>query len=104
MKRANQFITGMARHPSGVAAGIFIAVLVVLALTVGFFPSLDPHVLSNDSMVPLRRSSANTRMLSAGHTKSSVMSKKIDSCPKYACNGPVSTDTSAMLEKCVMIE
>lgn len=52
MKRAHRFWSGMARHPSGIAAGVFIAVLVLLALVVGFFPQLDPHALSNESMAP----------------------------------------------------
>lgn len=51
MKPANKFLQGMARHPSGLAAGLFIAVLVVIALGVGFFPGLDPHAISNDSFV-----------------------------------------------------
>ncbi|MET4580016.1 ABC transporter permease [Ottowia thiooxydans] len=51
MKPANKFFQGMAHHPSGMIAGVFIAALVLIALTVGFFPSLDPHVISNDSFV-----------------------------------------------------
>ncbi|MBO9352784.1 ABC transporter permease subunit [Bordetella petrii] len=51
MKHANRFITGMAKHPSGVVAGVFIALLALIALTVGFFHNLDPYVLSDDSMV-----------------------------------------------------
>jgi len=51
MKPANKFLQGLARHPSGLAAGLFIAVLVVIALGVGFFPGLDPHAISNDSFV-----------------------------------------------------
>jgi len=51
MKHANRFITGMAKHPSGVVAGVFIALLALVALTVGFFHNLDPYVLSDDSMV-----------------------------------------------------
>ena len=51
MKPANKFFQGMARHPSGMIAGVFIATLVLIALTVGFFPSLDPHVIGNDSFV-----------------------------------------------------
>lgn len=50
MKHANTFFTGMAQHPSGMVAGIFIALLALVALTVGFFPGLDPYVLSDDSM------------------------------------------------------
>jgi peptide/nickel transport system permease protein len=52
MKRADRFISGMARHPSGVVAGLFVAVLALVALTIGFFPGADPYVLSNDSMMP----------------------------------------------------
>jgi len=50
MKHANRFISGMAKHPSGVAAGLFIVLLALIALTVGFFHNLDPYVLSDDSM------------------------------------------------------
>jgi peptide/nickel transport system permease protein len=52
MKRAHKFLNDMARHPSGLTAGVFIALLVVLALLVGFIPHLDPHLLSNESMQP----------------------------------------------------
>ncbi len=54
--------------------------------------------VSSDSMLPLRRSSANVRMVSAGQTKSSVINNNTESCPKYACTGPDSTARSAMLE------
>jgi peptide/nickel transport system permease protein len=50
MKRAHKFLAGMARHPSGLVGGLFIALLVLIALFVGFFPQLDPHVISSDSM------------------------------------------------------
>jgi len=50
MKHANRFISGMAKHPSGVVAGLFIVLLALIALTVGFFHNLDPYVLSDDSM------------------------------------------------------
>jgi peptide/nickel transport system permease protein len=50
MNAARSFIRSLARHPSGLAAGVFIAVLLVLALGVGFVPQLDPHALSNESM------------------------------------------------------
>jgi peptide/nickel transport system permease protein len=50
MKRAHKFIAGMTRHPSGLVGGVFIAVLVLVALLVGFFPQLDPHLLSSESM------------------------------------------------------
>jgi peptide/nickel transport system permease protein len=52
MKRAHKFIAGMTRHPSGLVGGVFIAVLVLVALGVGLFPQLDPHLLSSDSMQP----------------------------------------------------
>jgi peptide/nickel transport system permease protein len=52
MNPAGRFLTQMKRHPSGLAAGVFILVLLVLALTAGLFPGLDPHVMSNDSMQP----------------------------------------------------
>ncbi|HEY4066104.1 MAG TPA: ABC transporter permease [Burkholderiaceae bacterium] len=51
MTRARKFARDMARHPSGLAGGLFIALLVLVALFVGFFPQLDPHLISNDSMV-----------------------------------------------------
>jgi peptide/nickel transport system permease protein len=50
MNAVRSFIRSLARHPSGLAAGVFIAVLLVLALGVGFVPQLDPHALSNESM------------------------------------------------------
>lgn len=50
MKRVLKFFSGLARHPSGLAAGLFILTLLVLALIVGFFPQLDPHKLSNEAM------------------------------------------------------
>lgn len=52
MNAAHSFIARLRRHPSGLAAGVFIAVLVVLALVAGLIPALDPHALSNDSMQP----------------------------------------------------
>ncbi|MGB6102695.1 MAG: ABC transporter permease [Pusillimonas sp.] len=51
MKHGNRFIQGMARHPSGVAAGIFIILLILVAMGVGFIPALDPHVLSDTAFV-----------------------------------------------------
>ncbi len=38
--------------------------------------------VSSDSMVPLRRSSAKVRMLSAGHSKSSVIERSTEFWPK----------------------
>ena len=51
MRRADGFLQGMARHPSGMIAGTFILLLLLIALGVGFVPALDPHTMSNDSMV-----------------------------------------------------
>ena len=42
MNAARSFVAQLARHPSGLAAGVFIALLLVLALVVGFIPQLDP--------------------------------------------------------------
>jgi peptide/nickel transport system permease protein len=50
MNAARNFLARLRAHPSGLAAGIFIAFLLVLALVVGFIPQLDPHALSNESM------------------------------------------------------
>lgn len=50
MNAARRFVAGLARHPSGLAAGVFIAVLVALALLVGFIPQVDPYSLSNEAM------------------------------------------------------
>jgi peptide/nickel transport system permease protein len=50
MQAANRFLTRLARHPSGLVAGAFILLLLVLALTAGLVPGLDPHALSDDSM------------------------------------------------------
>ncbi|MDB6001931.1 MAG: hypothetical protein JWP52_3630 [Rhizobacter sp.] len=52
MNRAHKLLSGLSRHPSGLVGGVFIALLVVIALFVGFVPQLDPHVLSNESMMP----------------------------------------------------
>jgi peptide/nickel transport system permease protein len=51
MKRAHKFLSGMARHPSGLVGGVFILLLVLVALLVGLFPQLDPHLISSDSMI-----------------------------------------------------
>ncbi|HXD40478.1 MAG TPA: ABC transporter permease [Ramlibacter sp.] len=50
MNAARDFAAKLARHPSGLAAGAFIALLVVVALSVGFVPQFDPYSLSNESM------------------------------------------------------
>lgn len=52
MNAASKFLKQLARHPSGMAAGAFILLLLVLALVAGLSPALDPHVMSNDSMQP----------------------------------------------------
>lgn len=51
MNAAHSFLRRLARHPSGLAAGAFIAFLLVLALGAGLFAQLDPHALSNESMM-----------------------------------------------------
>jgi peptide/nickel transport system permease protein len=50
MNAARRLLAGLSRHPSGLVAGLFILLLVVLALLVGFFPQLDPRAMSDDSM------------------------------------------------------
>ena len=50
MNAVRSFLARLRRHPSGLAAGVFIALLVVLAVVVGLFPQLDPHAMSDDSM------------------------------------------------------
>ncbi len=52
MKAAAKFLSAFGRRPSGVAAGLFILVLLVLALGVGLVPQLDPHTLSHESTMP----------------------------------------------------
>jgi peptide/nickel transport system permease protein len=47
---APSLLARLRRHPSGLAAGVFIAALVVIAAVVGFLPQLDPHAMSDDSM------------------------------------------------------
>ncbi|MGD9942139.1 MAG: ABC transporter permease [Burkholderiaceae bacterium] len=51
MTRARRFIRDLGRHRSGVAAGVFILLLLLIALGVGLVPQLDPHRLSNDSLM-----------------------------------------------------
>lgn len=51
MKAATKFLSSLAQHPSGVVAGLFILLLLVLALGAGLF-GLDPHTLSNESTQP----------------------------------------------------
>ena len=50
MNAAHSFLARLRRHPSGLAAGIFIALLLVLALVAGFIPQFDPYSLSNEAM------------------------------------------------------
>jgi peptide/nickel transport system permease protein len=50
MQAAASFLARMRRHPSGLVAGLFILVLLLLALGVGFVPQFDPHAISNESM------------------------------------------------------
>jgi peptide/nickel transport system permease protein len=52
MNAATDFLRRLKRHPSGLAAGLFIVLLLVLALGAGFVPQLDPYSLSNESMQP----------------------------------------------------
>lgn len=52
MNAVRDFLRQLARHPSGLAAGAFIAFLLLLALGVGLVPQFDPHALSNESMMP----------------------------------------------------
>jgi peptide/nickel transport system permease protein len=52
MNAASKFLKQLARHPSGMVAGAFILLLLVLALVAGVSPALDPHVMSNESMQP----------------------------------------------------
>ena len=52
MTAAARFAGRLAQHPSGLVAGGFILVLLVLAVTAGLLPGLDPHALSNESTQP----------------------------------------------------
>jgi peptide/nickel transport system permease protein len=52
MNAASRFLAQLKRHPSGLVAGAFILLLLVLALAAGLFPGLDPHGMSNESMQP----------------------------------------------------
>jgi peptide/nickel transport system permease protein len=52
MNAATEFLRRLKRHPSGLAAGCFIALLLVLALGAGLVPQFDPNALSNESMQP----------------------------------------------------
>jgi peptide/nickel transport system permease protein len=51
MKAVTEFRRRLAEHPSGLVAGAFILLLLVLALTAGLMP-MDPHALSNESTMP----------------------------------------------------
>lgn len=52
MQGARKFLRGLAQRRSGLAAGVFIALLLVIALGVGLIPQIDPYKLSNDAMLP----------------------------------------------------
>lgn len=52
MKTAAEFLRRLRRHPGGLAAGLFIALLVLLALGAGLVPGLDPYAISDGSMQP----------------------------------------------------
>jgi len=47
MNAATELLRRLKRHPSGLAAGAFIALLLVLALGAGLVPQFDPNALSN---------------------------------------------------------
>lgn len=47
-----RFLTGLLRHPSGVVAGSFIGLLIILGIGVNLFAGFDPHAMSNDVMEP----------------------------------------------------
>jgi len=52
MNAASDLLRRLRRHPSGVAAGVFIALLVVLALGAGLVPHFDAQAISSESMRP----------------------------------------------------
>lgn len=52
MNAAHSFLVRLSSHRSGLVAGAFIALLIVLALVAGFIPGLDPYSLSDASMQP----------------------------------------------------
>jgi peptide/nickel transport system permease protein len=52
MNKAADLVRRLKRHPSGVAAALFIALLLVLALGAGLVPQFDAHAISNESMRP----------------------------------------------------
>jgi len=52
MKTAAEFLRRLRRHPGGLAAGLFIVLLVLLALGAGLVPGLDPYAISDESMQP----------------------------------------------------
>ncbi|MGO4175903.1 ABC transporter permease [Bosea sp. TAF32] len=49
MKRVKKTLRSVFSHPGGIVSGAFIALLVVLALTVDMVPGLNPHLLSDDA-------------------------------------------------------
>jgi len=52
MKAGASFARRLAEHPGALMGGVFILLLLVLALTADILPILDPHALSNDSTHP----------------------------------------------------
>jgi peptide/nickel transport system permease protein len=47
-----RLINSLLKHPSGLVAGAFIGLLVILGIAVNFVPGLDPHTISNNVMAP----------------------------------------------------
>lgn len=52
MKRVKKTVRSVFSHPGGIVSGVFIALLVILALTVDMVPGLNPHLLSDDAFAP----------------------------------------------------
>ncbi len=52
MHAAADLARRLQRHPSGLAAGVFIALLLAAALGAGLVPQFDPQAIGNESMRP----------------------------------------------------
>ena len=52
MRAGASFPGRLAEHPGALMGGVFILLLLVLALTADILPGLDPHALSNESTQP----------------------------------------------------
>ena len=52
MKAGASFLRRLAEHPGALLGGVFILLLLALALTADILPGLDPHALSNESTQP----------------------------------------------------